>query len=36
MSQLDPEAIAQKLSRMVERLERLKIFEPLPGRIFAK
>ncbi|MBD1849149.1 DUF86 domain-containing protein [Cyanobacteria bacterium FACHB-502] len=29
MSQLDPEAIAQKLSRMVERLERLKTFESL-------
>jgi len=29
MSQLEPEAIAQKLSRMVERLERLKTFESL-------
>jgi uncharacterized protein YutE (UPF0331/DUF86 family) len=29
MSQLDPEAIAQKLSRMVERIDRLKRFEKL-------
>ncbi|NJR61953.1 MAG: DUF86 domain-containing protein [Cyanobacteria bacterium CRU_2_1] len=29
MSTLDPEAIAQKLSRMVERIERLKAFEQL-------
>lgn len=29
MSQIDPEAIAQKLSRMVERIERLKAFEQL-------
>jgi uncharacterized protein YutE (UPF0331/DUF86 family) len=29
MSQLDPEAIAQKLSRMVERIDRLKRFEQL-------
>lgn len=29
MSQLDPEAIAQKLSRMVERIDRLKQFETL-------
>lgn len=29
MSQLDPEAIAQKLSRMVDRIDRLKQFEGL-------
>lgn len=29
MSTLDPEAIAQKLNRMVERIERLKTFEGL-------
>jgi uncharacterized protein YutE (UPF0331/DUF86 family) len=29
MSQLDPEAIAQRLSRMVKRIERLKSFEQL-------
>lgn len=29
MSQLDPEAIAQRLSRMVERIDRLKQFEAL-------
>lgn len=29
MSQLDPEAIAQKLGRMVERMDRLKQFEEL-------
>jgi uncharacterized protein YutE (UPF0331/DUF86 family) len=29
MSQLDPEAIAQKLSRMVDRIDRLKRFEGL-------
>jgi uncharacterized protein YutE (UPF0331/DUF86 family) len=29
MSQLDPEAIAQKLSRMVERIQKLKRFESM-------
>lgn len=29
MSQLDPEAIVQKLSRMVDRIDRLKQFEGL-------
>ncbi|UBF30652.1 DUF86 domain-containing protein (plasmid) [Kovacikia minuta CCNUW1] len=30
MTRLDPEAIAQKLSRMVDRIDRLKLFEGLP------